>query len=86
MLRSLGLFQGLEQDAFHATHVNQVHLQGSTAGGIEAFGGVALAQAQELVALPDASPGQGAVEEALGEFGHRGALFGGAALDAIRRP
>ena len=30
--------------------------------------------------------GSGAVEKPLGEFGHRGSLFGGAAFDAIRRP
>ena len=86
LLGSLGLFQGLEQDAFHATHVDQVHLQGSAAGGIEAFGRVALAQADELVALPDSGPGQGPVKEAFGELAHRGALLGGAALDAVGRP
>ena len=53
MLGSLLLLQGLEQDALHATHVDEVHLQGSTAGGIQRFGRVALAQADELVALPD---------------------------------
>ena len=53
MLGSLGLFQGLEQDALHSTHVDQVHLQGPAAGGIQAFGRVALAQADELVPLPD---------------------------------
>ena len=86
MLGSLGLFQGLEQDALHAAHVNQVHLQGPTAGVVQAFGRVALAQAQELVALPDPRPGQGAVEESLSEFAHRGALLSGAALDAVGCP
>ena len=80
------MFQSLEQDALHAAHIDQVHLQGSAARRIEAFGSVALPQADELVALPHLGPGQGSVEEALGEFGHRGSLFGGAAFDAIRRP
>ena len=53
MLGSLLLLQGLEQDAFHAAHVNQVHLQGPAAGRVQAFGRVALAQADELVPLPD---------------------------------
>ena len=86
MLRSLLLFQGLHQDALDAAHVNEVHLQGLPAGGIQALGRVALSQANELVALPDSGPGQGAVEEAVGELGHRGALIGGAELDAVGRP
>ena len=60
--------------------------QGSTAGGAQAFGRVALAQADELVALPDSGPGQGAVEEAGGELAHRGALLGGLGLDAVGSP
>ena len=40
MLGSLGLFQGLEQDALHATHVDEVHLQGPAAGGIQGVSGV----------------------------------------------
>ena len=86
MLRSLGLFQGLEQDAFHAEHVDEVHLQGTLAGGVQAFGGVALLQADELVALPYFGPRQRTVKEALGEFGHRRTLLGGAALDAVGGP
>ena len=86
LLGSLGLFQGLEQDALHPSHVDQVHLQGSAAGRVQAFGRVALAQADELVTLPDSGPGQGAIEEAVGELAHRGALLGGAALDAVGRP
>ena len=53
LLGSLLLFQGLKQDALHATHVDEVHLQGSAAGRVQAFGRVALAQADELVPLPD---------------------------------
>ena len=48
------------------------HLQGSAAGRVQAFGRVALAQADELVTLPDSGPGQGAIEEAVGELAHRG--------------
>ena len=36
--------------------------------------------------LPDSGPRQGAIEEAVGELGHRRALLGGAALDAVGRP
>ena len=86
MFWGLLLLQGLEQDAFHSAHVNEVHLQGPAAGGVQAFGGVALPQADELVALPDLGPGQGPVEEALGEFGHCGSLLRRAAFDAVGRP
>ena len=86
MLRNLLLLQGLEQDAFHATHVDEVNLQGPAAGGVQALGSVALAKAQELVALSDSRPEQRAAEEAVGELGYCGALFGGAALDAVGRP
>ena len=86
MFWGLAMFQGLEQDAFHSAHVNEVHLQGPAAGGVQAFGGVALPQADELVALPDLGPGQGSVEEALDEFGHCGSLLRGAALDAVGSP
>ena len=86
MFRGLLLFQGLEQDALDAPDVDEVHVQGPTTGGVQALGCVALTQAQELVALPDSRPGQGTVEEPLGEFGHRGTLLGSAALDAVGSP
>ena len=86
MFWGLLLLQGLEEDAFHSAHVDQVHLQGLPAGGVQAFGGVALSQAQELVTLPDPGPGQGPVEEALSEFGHRRSLLRRAAFDAVGSP
>ena len=62
------------------------HLQGPTAGGVQAFGSVALAQPEELVALPDSRPRQGPAQEAVSEFGHRRTLIGGAALDTVGSP
>ena len=84
----LGLLSvwGLNQDAFDATGINEVHLQGLPAGGVQAFGRVTLAQPQKLVALPDSGPGQVTVKEAFGELGHRWAQLGGATPDAVGRP
>ena len=80
------MLQGLDQDAFHPAHVDEVDLQGSSAGRVQALWGVALSQPQELVALSDPGPGQRSVEEAVGELAHRRPLLGGTALDARRRP
>ena len=80
------LFQGLHRDALHAAHIDEIHGEGLSAGGIEALGSVALAQAQELVSLANSGPGQGSVEEAFGKFGRRRTQFLGLALDAVRRP
>ena len=62
------LFQGLHQDAFQPAHVDEVHCQGPTTGGVQTLRRVTLAQTQQLVSLPDLGPGQGAVEETLGKF------------------
>ena len=80
------MLQSLDQDALHPTHVDEVDLQGPSACGVEALWGVALPQPQELVALSDPGPGQGSVEEAVGELGHRRPLLGSTALDALRGP
>ena len=72
--RQLGrglLFQSLDQDVLHAVHVDEVDVQGPLTGGVQALGGVAVAQAQQLVSLPDLGPGVVALEEAFGEFAHR---------------
>ena len=53
MLWGLLSFQGLHQNAFHPSHIDEVHLQGPPAGGVQALGSVAPPQADELVALPD---------------------------------
>ena len=51
--RKMGLdsffFQGLDQDAFEATHVDEVDRQGFLAGGVKAFGGIAFPQPNELL-------------------------------------
>ncbi len=52
-------------------HVNEVDGQGTLAGGIKALRRVTLAQADELVPLPDLLPGMLIVEETLGELAHR---------------
>ena len=62
MFRNLLLLQSLDQNALDSAHVDEVHLQGSAAGGVQTLGSVALAQTDELVALSDSRPGQGAVE------------------------
>ena len=80
------LLQGLDQNALHSTHVDEVHLQCPAAGGIQALSGVALPQADELVSLPDSRPGSGTVEEALGELGHRRSQLGSLALDGVGAP
>ena len=79
------LFQGLHQDAFQAAHVDEIHCQGTTTGGVQTLRRVALAQMQQLVSLPDPSPGQGAVEETFGKFSHRRSQLHRATLDAVRR-
>ena len=79
-LRGGLLLQGLDQDSFQAAHVDEVHLQGAAAGGVQALGGVALPQAQELVSLPDFGPGQRAIEQPLGELGYSGTLSAALAL------
>jgi len=40
------LVQGLHQDALQAADVDEVHVQGPAAGGVQARAGVALGQAQ----------------------------------------
>ena len=80
------LFQGLHQDALQAAHVDEVHGEGLAAGGVQALGGVALAQAQELVSLADLGLGHPALEETLGEFVHRWSQLGRLALDVVGRP
>ena len=86
MFRGLGLFQRLHEDALHAPDVDEVHLQGLSAGGVQTLGSVALSQPDELVALPHLGPRERPVEQALSEFGHRRTLLGGAALDAVGSP
>jgi len=78
--------QRLDEDALDAAHVDEVDVEGLAAGVIEALGGVALAEADELEALAHLRPRPGAVEETLGEDGHCGTVLCCAALDAIRRP
>ena len=69
------MLQSLYQDALHPTHVDEIDLQGPSASGVEPLWGVALPQPQELVALSDPRPGQGSVEEAVCELGHRRPLL-----------
>ena len=77
------MLQGLDQDAFHPAHVDEVDLQGSSAGRVQALWGVSLSQPQQLVSLSDPGPGQRSVEEAVGELAHRRPLLGGTAYDAL---
>ena len=86
MFRGLLLLQGLDQDVLHTTHVNQVHLQSPAAHRIEAFGGVALTQAKEFVALPDPGPWEGPVKQPVCEDGYCRAQLRRAALDPLRCP
>ena len=64
------LVEGLDEDALEAAHVDEVDLERAAAGGVEAVRGVALGEAQQLVALPELRPGQGALEETLGVGAH----------------
>ena len=57
------LFQGLHQDAFDPAHVDEVHVQGPAAGGVQTLRRVALSHADELVALSDLGPWQWTVEQ-----------------------
>ena len=50
------LFQCLYQDALDAAHVDEVDVQGPLAGGVQALGGVTLAQTQQLVSMPNPGP------------------------------
>ena len=79
-LRQGLLFQGLHQDAFQAADVDEVHLQSPTAGGVQALGGVALPQPEELVALANLGPGHLAFKKTLSEFGHRRPQFAASLL------
>ena len=83
MLRRLAPLQCLYQDAFDPAHVDEVHVQGPAAGGVQTLRRVALSQADQLVSLPDLGPWKGTVKEPVGEFGHRRSLLGRAALDAL---
>ena len=60
-------------------------LERPQAGGVEAGGGVALREPQQLVALPELRPGQGSLEEPLGVAAHGFAQFGGVPLDLLGR-
>lgn len=66
------VLQGQHQDAFEATHVDQVEAQSSRAGGIEPLGAVALGQAQQLLPLPQLGPGERCIEQPLGKLAHVG--------------
>ena len=68
----------------HPVHVDEVDRQGTLAGGIETLGRVAISQSDELVPLPDLRPGVPVIEEAFGEFAHRGSVQSCVALDALR--
>ena len=87
--RKMGLdsffFQGLDQDAFEATHVDEVDRQGFLAGGVKAFGGIAFPQPNELLPLPELAPGHRTIEESVGEGGDRRSLCGSVALQPVRR-
>ena len=79
------LLEGLDEDALDAAHVDEVDLERAAAGGVEAGGGVALGQAQQLVALPQLRPGQRPLEEPLGEGAGGLAEFGRAPLQLLGR-
>ena len=66
MLRRLAPLQCLYQDAFDPAHVDEVHVQGPAAGGVQTLRRVALSQADQLVALSDLGPWKGTVEQPLG--------------------
>ena len=82
--RSL-LLESLHQDALGPSHVDQADFQGPSSGGVEALRCIALAEAEQLVSLPELGPRQRAVEEPPGEFGHRRSQPGRLALDGVRR-
>ena len=63
------LLQGLHQDALQPAHVDEVDVQSPAAGGVQALCGVALAEAQQLVPLPDLGPRERTAEEPIG-FGN----------------
>lgn len=85
-LRNGLLLQALDQDSLYAVHVYDIDFQCSAEGGVQKLGGVALAEAQELVPLPDLGPRQRIIEESLGEFAHRRSQLGRPTLDAVRHP
>ena len=60
-------------------------LERAAAGGVEAGGGVALRQPQQLVALPELRPGQGSLEQPLGVAAHGLTELGGAPLELVGR-
>ena len=84
MRRGIFALQCLGKDAFDPTHVDEVHIQGLAAGGVQALRRVPLAQTDQLVSLPDLGPGKVTVKETLGEFGHGRSMLRRAALDAVR--
>ena len=68
MIRRLAPLQGLDQDAFDPAHVDEVHVQGPAAGGVQTLRRVALSEADQLVSLPDLGPWKGAFKEPVGRI------------------
>src|SRR5262245_37833910 len=62
------VFEGERQDAFEATHVDQVEAQRSGTRGRQSLRGVALAEPQEALALAQLGPGEGCIQQAFGEL------------------
>src|ERR1700694_2352496 len=62
------VFQGKYQNALEATHVHQVEAQGAGTRGVQALGRVAFGYPQQPLALPQLGPGEGRIQQALGEL------------------
>lgn len=77
-------FQRLNQNALHAAHIDQIDTESHFARRIEASGGVALAEAQQLLALPEPRPWEGLAQQTLGKLTDGRTKFGRLALDTLR--
>ncbi len=82
VLRSVGAgsrSRGRAEDALHTADVEQVEAKGARAGGVDARGPIADGEAQQLLRLAQAGPGEHAAEEPADELLYRGADLSGLA-------
>src|SRR5262249_47940589 len=62
------VFQSEDQNPLQSTHVDQLKTERSGAGGVQAFGRVALGQSYQALALAQLGPREGCIQQPLGKL------------------
>jgi len=69
------MLQRQHQDALDASHFQQIEAERACTRGLQPFGGVAIGQAQQLLALAQLGPRKRSLQQPLGEAADVGPSF-----------